>query len=624
MNRFNQDISVLSVLALLWCFGCSSIERKTRSRDGGMSPIVLVAFGSTGPEARHAYDFIDASYRKAFPGRKILWSYTSHIVRKKLAKQGILVESPEAIARSLRNEGYTEAVFQSLHVAPGQEFVEIRNMKIPRMQIRIGQPLLSSRTDIATVTALLAKAVPSDEVVVYVAHGNGAHPEYNREIIALQQQLEKIKKNGFVCTVEGDAPGLNGLAHARRLAGASGQITFVPLMIVNGVHIRDDVLGDSTSSWKNIVAASKNRLVPPLGERPEMIDLFIQHTRRALGMPAATRHAGRTKQKTPWAFAISKVKLLLKLGLNIAAGVFLANVLEVLGVIRYLAFITWPITRMGRIDRSASPAFLMAFQSGAVANGILAANRDNGMIDNRQLYCSVLVVSCLSLFAHLPTYVLPIGSVLGVGATAALFATRLAAIVLEVIVVLFFGSGLVKLMEKRMNRMVAPAVPDLSSIQEIDGKEKKTASSFAKQIWKRSGKTLLRLLVVVVPTFILMGVVEYFGLFAHLNRMAPGLFSLDFLPLESAMVIPAQTISLYNGAIAAAGFVNSGAIDVKQAVFIILAGSIMTAPVRTIKHAMPTYIAVLGVKAGTVLSISAQVLRMIFLTLATIGLWFIW
>jgi hypothetical protein len=50
----------------------------------------------------------------------------------------------------------------------------------------------------------------------------------------------------------------------------------------------------------------------------------------------------------------------------------------------------------------------------------------------------------------------------------------------------------------------------------------------------------------------------------------------------------------------------------------------VTAPVRTLKHALPTYIAVLGPRPGAFMAVSAQVLRMMFLLICTCILMMYW
>ncbi|MFW5846048.1 MAG: hypothetical protein ACOCXJ_07465 [Planctomycetota bacterium] len=147
---------------------------------------------------------------------------------------------------------------------------------------------------------------------------------------------------------------------------------------------------------------------------------------------------------------------------------------------------------------------------------------------------------------------------------------------------------------------------------------------FWRTVWQRSRRTMRRLVLVLVPTYALMATLQYYGFFKWLALTVPGLFSFPFLPAESTAIIPAQAVSLYNGAVMAADQVAAGAISSKQAVFIILIGSLLTAPFRTLKHALPTYIAVLGPKAGSVMAVSAQVLRIIFVGLGIIALWFLW
>jgi hypothetical protein len=232
-----------------------------------------------------------------------------------------------------------------------------------------------------------------------------------------------------------------------------------------------------------------------------------------------------------------------------------------------------------------------------------------------------LVVSCLSLFAHLPTYVLPIGSLLGAQATMMLFGVRFAAIVVEIIVLLLVSNFLIRPgAEKAAAHGAGTAVPDIATPASNPSKQKK----FWPQVWSRSRRTLRRLMIYLIPTFAVMVSLEYFGFFGWLKVQVPGLFTFSFLPAQSVAIIPAQAASLYNGAVVAANFVKEGAISTHQAVLIILIGSLVTAPVRTLKHALPTYVAILGPKRGLVLAVSAQVLRSIFLILFVVVLWRVW
>jgi hypothetical protein len=324
----------------------------------------------------------------------------------------------------------------------------------------------------------------------------------------------------------------------------------------------------------------------------------------------------RWKRRLP--FWPRKAFILVELIIYISLGVLVAQILEVSGLIKYFAILAWPVTKLGGLGQASGPAFIAAFQSGAVANSMLVASTDRGLLNKRQLYSSVFVVSCLSLFAHLPTYVIPIGSVFGMKATAMLFGVRFAAIFFEIIFILVASNFLIRPWADK--RFPAVAIDTPSEVRSA----RKRKKGFWGTVWARSKKTLRRLIIFLLPTFVIMVFAEYYGFFKWLSGVMPSLFTLSFLPSEATVIIPAQAMSLYNGAIAAANFLDDGSITAKQAVLIILVGSLVTAPIRTMKHALPTYVAVLGPKAGPIMAISAQVLRSIFLIIFIVVMWSVW
>jgi hypothetical protein len=375
----------------------------------------------------------------------------------------------------------------------------------------------------------------------------------------------------------------------------------------------------------------------PSAEQAESLDERAGHTtvptvQGSTERLAAAREDSR-RQVSPYSrwkrklsFWPRKLVMLVELALYIAVGVILGQLLEVLGVVRYLAVLTWPITRLGALPRAAGPPLLMALQSGAVANSMLVASRDQGQLNNRHLYTAVLVVSCLSLFAHLPTFIVPIGMAFGPTATAALFGARFSAIFVEIIVVLAVSNWLIRRRgEKPLRADGAPRGREPASVTVRPARRRgQEQQGIWTQVFHRSRRTLKRLGIYVVPTFLVMASLERVGFFGWLTRQLPSVFAPSFLPAQAAAIIPAQALSLYNGAIAAASFVDSGTMTVRQAILVILVGSLLTAPIRTLKHALPTYVAVLGARPGMVMALSAQGLRIVFTALAIAGLAAIW
>ena len=366
---------------------------------------------------------------------------------------------------------------------------------------------------------------------------------------------------------------------------------------------------DQAVEQKTVVAETKvSKRVKPTGETGKA---FVSEGEKQRSTSVYRRW------KMHLSFWPRKGLLLLELALFIGAGILVGQVLEVSGTMRLLSVVTWPLTALGKIRREAGPAFLMAFQSGAVANSMLVGQRDAGTLNNRELYTSVYVVSALSLFAHLPTFVVPIGVAFGWEATVALFGVRFLAIGLQIFLTLL------------LSRIVLARFWHTSTVSTVDGARKvysrrERKGGFWATVWKRSRKTLQRLLVCLVPTFLCMALLEYHGFFTWLGETMPGLFTFKFLPPESIAIIPAQALSLYNGAIAAANFIDAGQITTRQAVIVILFGSMVTAPVRTLRHALPTYIAILGAKTGMLVAVSAQIIRVLFLLLCTFGLMLLW
>ncbi|MGD9207937.1 MAG: sirohydrochlorin cobaltochelatase, partial [Syntrophobacterales bacterium] len=84
--------------------------------------ILLVAFGSTIPEAQVSFENIEQSVKETFPGVPVYWSYTSRIIIKKMAKEGKHLATPAETLAKMMRENFTQVAVQSLHTIPGEEF----------------------------------------------------------------------------------------------------------------------------------------------------------------------------------------------------------------------------------------------------------------------------------------------------------------------------------------------------------------------------------------------------------------------------------------------------------------------------------------------------------------------
>jgi hypothetical protein len=327
-----------------------------------------------------------------------------------------------------------------------------------------------------------------------------------------------------------------------------------------------------------------------------------------------------SERRTDLGFWVRKAVGLVDTLCLISVAILIASALEVSGFVRAFGILLRPMVRLGRLTDDSAPPFITALRRGSLANSMLITARDTGKMDNRQLHTSILVVSGLSGLGHLPTYLLAIGAVCGSEAMAVVTGVRVGAVFVQIVIVLTISAW----MARTVTHDTEP-----SHIREVEAshhgmKPAISESSFMNRVWKHSVRTLRRIVLLFSATYLAVGLLEFLGVFSHLATSIPWLFSLPFIPPEASVIVPAQAVSIYSGTAAVAGLIESGGLSVKHAVTILLIGSIITAPIRTLKRVMVTYVGMLGARLGVVMAVATQALRMAFLGIATWIMWITW
>jgi len=243
-------------------------------------PIVLVTFGTTIIKARQVYDYIEQCVKERYPKHQIVWGFTSGKIRDKLQKQGMITFSPDEAIAQLQAQGWQQAVMQSLHVVPGQEFEKLQQIKPNGMEIAVGAPLMSSEADIDAVIDILSADFQPDRANIIVCHGNSKYAHFNQQNISLAKRLRQQFPHVFVASVEG-AVEITDIDSVKK-AVTDGKVHFIPLMMVAGDHILNDVLGDEADSWKNRLGATTCTCAAALGYNDKIIHLFFNHLDKAL------------------------------------------------------------------------------------------------------------------------------------------------------------------------------------------------------------------------------------------------------------------------------------------------------------------------------------------------------
>ena len=290
MKLTKHMLSLLVMVALLCCslngFAAHG-EKKTEKK-----AILLVAFGTSVPEARKVFDKIDEQTRKEFPGVEIRWAFTSKIIRAKLAREGKMMDSPEMALAKLMNDGYTHLAVLSLQTIPGEEFHELyQNAKLFGQmaggfeKILVALPLLSSAKDMETVAGTLMKNIPGRkpaDAVIFMGHGTGHHPA-DAIYLAMNQVVQDIDSRAFVRTVEGSLTIETLIPRLKQLK--IKKVYLVPMMSVAGDHARNDMAGDDPDSWKSVLSRNGYPCEPVLkgtADYPEIVDVWLDHLRAVL------------------------------------------------------------------------------------------------------------------------------------------------------------------------------------------------------------------------------------------------------------------------------------------------------------------------------------------------------
>ena len=295
MRKMSCTVFVF-VVCLFVLFSASAFASE-HTKPEGKQGILLVAFGTSEPDARSAIDGIVGSVRQAFPDAEVRLSYTSNIIRRKiLREEGLVVDTPPIALAKMQDEGFTSVVVQSLHIISGEEFHQLAMVvgafaslrgKYGFERLSLGRPLLDSMDDYKkTIDMLEAKyaALASEgEIVLFMGHGthHGGNSSYSK-----MQLLFEEEGLPFVMGLVEAFPDLENVKRRLKKLNPS-RVTLVPFMVVAGDHAKNDMAdADDPESWVSVLRGegyAVEPLVKGLGDGEGLAELFIEHIRDAMG-----------------------------------------------------------------------------------------------------------------------------------------------------------------------------------------------------------------------------------------------------------------------------------------------------------------------------------------------------
>lgn len=286
MSHIQRLPRFLVLLLAFWLVSLSPAAHAAEPREG----LLIVAFGTSVPEAVPALKALDADFRAAFPDAAVEWAYTSQIIRKKLAARGTPVGGISDGLAALARKGVKVVRVQSLHVMAGEEFSALERAVLLDVKahpgrfeaVYLGRPLLESRQDAREVAAAVLKSCGGrapGEGLVLMGHGQ-AHGRADMVFEGMRRAFVEADGLTFMASVEGSRT-FEDLA--RELATRNVKTLWVqPFMIVAGDHARNDLAGEEADSWASRLRAQgfqvKTNLLG-MGEIAGVRAVFIRHAR---------------------------------------------------------------------------------------------------------------------------------------------------------------------------------------------------------------------------------------------------------------------------------------------------------------------------------------------------------
>ena len=277
LNIMSIVLVVVVTLMAVLAGGCAS-QKPARQKP----VIVIAAFGTSMEKGQANLNDFDKMVRARFPDHEVRWAFTAGFIIKKLKEAGVTtlfdsntpIKSLDEVYEDLRKEGKTNVVVQIAMVMPGSEMRQVLSYRTDGLNVKFGYPLLFWPENIQNVAdALSPEFGGEDTVTILVAHGNEHHPEFNAPFIQMNEYLQERYDNVFVATIEGP-PGPEEVFPLAQAVGVS-KAKFVPLMMVEGDHITNDVMGDDPDSWKNMLGLPATNATG-MASNPAVMEIFLK------------------------------------------------------------------------------------------------------------------------------------------------------------------------------------------------------------------------------------------------------------------------------------------------------------------------------------------------------------
>ncbi len=205
--------------------------------------IILVSFGTTYiDQLTDAIESIVCGVKKAYPTHHVYLAFSSAMISSKLkGTYGRVIPTIQEILASCAEVDYEEVIVQPLHLIEGKEYDKVLTLCKAYKgsgSITCGKALLSCQADVAALVEMLYATYDQEDTYLILL-GHGTTHEANKMYDCVAKFVHKQHRVGQVVTLDTLEQKVKHLVETGTIT--QEKIRIVPLMLVAGKHIREEV-----------------------------------------------------------------------------------------------------------------------------------------------------------------------------------------------------------------------------------------------------------------------------------------------------------------------------------------------------------------------------------------------
>lgn len=311
-------------------------------------------------------------------------------------------------------------------------------------------------------------------------------------------------------------------------------------------------------------------------------------------------------------------RLVFKMGSVMFVSLFGIEVLMQLGLMKYLRPIGKPVAKLANLPSESALTFLAAIGSMIAAHTMAAQFYQDGKLTDRELLVTGVLNTVPFHFKETLTFQLPIVLPL-LGAELCL-----------IYIAAFWLAGIIKLcfvvIYGRMKIQRRHGLDDAFEVMECDPADpdcvKRSFIQLLTDAWNTRKKMFFRMITLLGAVTMIVQLLMNSGLMQAFERLIAPMTSLFNLPPAVLGPVSAYILSPTVGITYMSNLLGDHTVTQFQAIVALLAGGVLMIPVTRLRRTLPRYMAIYGLKNGsvicgltTILSMSSRIAILIWVLL---------